>query len=364
MDNRSIMKRTIGVLITGIAASICLAGCSGNKASNEYVSVEGYKEVEVEDVTELEETTDEDIDSYIEAVLMQYATQEEIKDRAVESGDTVNIDFVGMIDGQVFDGGSSRAFNLQIGSGAFIEGFEDSIIGHLPGDTFDWNGRFPESYDSNPEFAGKEVAFTITVNYICGEMKLPELTDELVQMVSDESKTVEEYREEIKKLLSENTTADFDTSLQQAAWQEVLDKAEIKDYPEDEVEKMKAEIMDAYKNAAKEAEMEFSDFLEQYYQTSEEEFEKQLEDTIKDNLKERLVARAIAEKEKLIPDEKEMEKQLEAYAKESGYDSLKDLKSAYEENMGKSIDEDTLKDDIILKLVKEYLAENAVQVKK
>lgn len=359
------MKRKTAVLLTGIlAASIYLAGCSGNKASNEYVSVDGYKEVEVEDVTELEETTDEDIDSYIEAVLMQYATQEEIKDRAVESGDTVNIDFVGMIEGQVFDGGSSRGFNLQIGSGSFIEGFEDSIIGHLPGDTFDWNGKFPDSYDNNPDFAGRDVMFTITVNYICGESKLPELTDEFVQMVSEESKTVKEYREEVKKLLSDNTSTDYDISLQESAWREVLDNAEIKDYPEDEVEKMKAEIMDAYKNAAKEAEIELSEFLELYYQVSEEEFDKQIEETVKDNLKERLVARAIAEKEKLIPDEKEMEKELENYAHESGYESLDDLKRTYEENMGKSVDENTLKDDIILKRVKEYLAEHAVQVKK
>ena len=355
-----IMKRRAAVLLAGtLAVSVLLAGCSGNNAADEYVSVGGYKEVEVEDIEEPEETTDEDVNNYIEAVLTQYATQEEIKDREAKSGDTVNIDFVGKMDGEAFDGGSSRGFNLQLGSGSFIPGFEDSIIGHMPGDTFDWNGNFPDPYDNNPDFAGKEVVFTITVNYICGESKLPELTDEFVQTVSEKSKTVEEYKEEIKKQLAENGTTDFDVKLQESAWQAVLEKAEIKEYPEDEKKKMKTQIMNAYESAAKDAELELADFLQQYYGISEEDFNKQVDETIESSLKEKLVAQAIAKQEKLIPNEEEMKKELETLAKDSGYESLEALKSA----MGENADEEALKDIVILKRVKEYFAEHAEQVK-
>ena len=229
----------------------------------------------------------------------------------------------------------------------------------MPGDTFDWNGNFPDPYDNNPDFAGKEVVFTITVNYICGESKLPELTDEFVQTVSEKSKTVEEYKEEIKKQLAENGTTDFDVKLQESAWQAVLEKAEIKEYPEDEKKKMKTQIMNAYESAAKDAELELADFLQQYYGISEEDFNKQVDETIESSLKEKLVAQAIAKQEKLIPNEEEMKKELETLAKDSGYESLEALKSA----MGENADEEALKDIVILKRVKEYLAEHAVQVK-
>lgn len=343
-------------MVGALAASLFLTGCSGNSASNEYVSVGGYKEVEVEDIDEPEEVTDEDVDSYIEAVLTQYGTQEEIKDRAVADGDTVNIDFVGKMNGEAFDGGSSEGYNLVIGSGSFIPGFEDSIIGHKPEETFDWNGSFPEEYSNNPDFAGKDVTFTITVNYICGETTLPELTDEFVQTVSEKSKTVEEYREEIKKQLAENSTVDYDTTLQQSAWEAVLEKAEIKEYPEGEVEKYSQELIDQYKAAAEAYGVEYSDFLQQYYGVSEEDFEKQVQDAAEQSIKERLVAEAIADKEKLSPkNDDEWQKEYEALAEEYGYEDVDALMEI--------ADEDTLKSIIIINHVKEFLAEHAIQVK-
>ena len=99
-----------------------LAGCSGNRASNEYVSVGGYKGIEVADIEEPKEADEETVEEYIQAVLSQHSMQEEIKDRKVKSGDTVNIDFVGKMNGETFDGGSAEGYNLEIGSGSFIEG--------------------------------------------------------------------------------------------------------------------------------------------------------------------------------------------------------------------------------------------------
>lgn len=333
-----------------------MTGCSsGNNASNEYVSVGGYKEIEVADIQEPGEITDEDVDNYIEGIRNQNATTEEITDREVKSGDVVNIDFVGKMDGEEFDGGSSAGYNLEIGSGSFIPGFEDSIIGHMPGETFDWDGSFPDPYSGNPDFSGKPVTFTITVNYINGETIVPELTDEFVQSVSDESKTVKEYREEIKKMLSENSTTDYDMQLQEAAWQAVLEKAEIKGYPDGEVEQLKSQLVEQYKTAAKDAGMEVEDFLQQFYGMSEEDFNKQAEEAAKESIKQRIIADAIAGQEKLIPKDDELEKEYEALAKEYGYADVDALKEA--------ADEETLKDIIISNRVKKFLAKHAVQVK-
>lgn len=351
------MKRKAAVLLSGVlAASLFLTGCSGNNASNEYVSVGGYKGIEVADIEEPEEIDDEKVDEYIESVRSQYSTLEEIKDRKVKSGDIVNIDFVGKMDGEAFDGGSSEGFNLEIGSGSFIPGFEDSIIGHKPEETFDWNGNFPDPYTNNPDFSGKEVTFTITVNYICGETILPELTDDFVQTVSEESKTVDEYRKEIEKQLTENSTLDFDLQLQDAAWQAVLEKAEIKGYPDGELEKVKEQLMDPYKEAAEAEEIELEDFLQQYYGVNEEEFEKQAEEAAKNSIEQKLVAQVIAEKEKLLPSDAELEKEYENLAEDYGYEDVDSMKKA-------AGDEEILKEIVIQNRVREFLAKHAIQVK-
>ena len=114
------MKKKLAMLVAGtLAASMLLSGCSSNDASNDYVTVGGYKGIEVDDVEEPAEVTDDDVNNYIEAVRNQYATSEQITDRGVIAGDTVNIDFVGKMNGEAFDGGSSEGYDLKIGSGSF-----------------------------------------------------------------------------------------------------------------------------------------------------------------------------------------------------------------------------------------------------
>ena len=179
-----------------------------------------YKGVEVDEVEKADEVTDEDVDASIQATLQTNATTTEVTDRPVQEGDTATIDFTGKIDGAEFEGGSSTDYPLVIGSGSFIEGFEDSIVGHNIGDTFDWNGKFPDDY-SNADYAGKDVTFTITVKGI-GVEEVPELTDDFVQTVSEESKTVDEYKEEVKKQLEDEAETTYNDTLRQEVWQTVL----------------------------------------------------------------------------------------------------------------------------------------------
>lgn len=348
------MKKKLAVLVAGsLAASMLLAGCSSNNASNDYVTVGGYKEVEIEDIEE-PEVTDEDVEQYIQSVRSQYATQPEIKDRGVIAGDTANIDFVGKIDGEEFDGGSYDGYDLQIGSGSFIDGFEDSIVGHKPGETFDWEGKFPDDYH-NSDYAGKDVTFTITVNYIAGESVLPELNDEFVKKVSEESETVDEYKEEIKKQLTDSQTTDYDSQLQDAAWEAVLEKCEVKKYPEGSVEKYEDQIKAQYEQAAEAYDMELEDFLTQYYSMELDDFNKQVTAAAEETVRQQLVVEAIADKEKLTPNDQELEEEFEKLAESYGYEDVDALKEA--------ADEDTLKLIVLTNRVKEFLGEHAIQVK-
>lgn len=123
--------------------------------------------------------SDSDIDDYISNnILSNYKTTNEITNRAAENGDTVNIDFAGSIDGVAFDGGTGSDYDLTLGSGTFIDGFEDQIVGHMPGEPFDVNVTFPDDYQAT-NLAGKDAVFATTLNYI-NEDVTPDLTDDWV----------------------------------------------------------------------------------------------------------------------------------------------------------------------------------------
>lgn len=146
----------------------------------DYVTLpEDYADISID--AALGEVTDEDVSEYINSnILSSFATTEQITDRAAAMGDTVNIDYVGTIDGVEFSGGSAKGYELELGSGTFIDNFEDQIANHTPGETFEVNVTFPEDYGST-DLAGKAAVFTTTLNYIVGDTITPELTDTWVQ---------------------------------------------------------------------------------------------------------------------------------------------------------------------------------------
>ena len=135
------MKKKVAMLLTGVmAVSLMMTGCQSAKGlETENIKISVYKGVEVDKVDKPSEVTDDDVNTQIQSVLDENSTTEEVTGRAVKKGDTATIDFVGKMNGEAFDGGSSTDYPLEIGSNSFIDGFEDSIIGHNAGDTFDWN---------------------------------------------------------------------------------------------------------------------------------------------------------------------------------------------------------------------------------
>ena len=337
------MKKKAAVLLTGImTASLLLSGCQSSKGiENDNLKISQYKGVEIDEVDKADDVTDKDVTSFIDSVRESNAKTKTIKNRAVKKGDTVTIDFVGKMNGK-------------IGSNTFIEGFEDSIIGHKVGDKFVWNGKFPKNYSE--ELAGKKVSFTIKVKAIT-ESKTPELNDAFVKKVSSKSKTVAEYKKEVKKKLEQEAQDTYTESVESGAWEKVLSNTKVKKYDEKEQKKMENAWISQYKQYAKAYNMDYSKFLEQQMGMTEEEFNKQVKAAVKDTMKQNMVTEAIADKENIKMSKKDYNKELKAIAKSYGYSSNVDaLKKAFEEQ--------DLKDAALKNMVKEWLGKNCVQVAK
>ena len=157
------------------------------------MEIDGYKGIEVEKKST--EVTDELIDKEIEQVRERNSRLVTVEDRAAENGDTAVIDFEGFVDGVAFEGGKAEGYNLSLGSGNFIPGFEEQIVGHKTGEEFSIHVQFPDEYQAE-ELKGKDAEFKITLHEIKTK-ELPEVDDEFVQDVSDKE-TLEEYKEELK----------------------------------------------------------------------------------------------------------------------------------------------------------------------
>ena len=158
------------------------------------MEIDGYKGIEIEKKST--EVTDELIEKEIEQVRERNSRLFTVEDRAAENGDTAVIDFEGFVDGEAFEGGKSEGYNLSLGSGNFIPGFEEQIVGHKAGEEFSIFVNFPEEYQAE-KLQGKEAEFKIVLHEIKTK-ELPEVDDEFVQDVSDKE-TLEEYKEELRE---------------------------------------------------------------------------------------------------------------------------------------------------------------------
>ena len=203
-----------------------------------YITLGEYQNLTVEE-SPVEETTDEDVDAYIERQMIgNYSPVEVTEDRPVQENDTVNIDYAGYQDGEAFDGGTAQDQNLRIGSGSYIEGFEDGLIGHRKGETVTLNLTFPEDYEPNPDLAGQPVVFEVTINSIS---EPPTLTDEWAADNTDYD-TAQEYWDAQKEALIQERANEYESQVKSDLFQQVMENSQIKDYPEDILNDLKSDI--------------------------------------------------------------------------------------------------------------------------
>ena len=341
-------KRVLAILLAG---AMILTGCAKSTGlETEDLKISVYKGVEIAEVEKPAEIVEEDVEVEIQAILEANATVTQITDRAVQDGDTVDINFVGKVDGKEFDGGSADNYSLVIGSGAFIEGFEDSIIGHKIGETFDWNGKFPEEYTE--ELAGKDCVFTITVNAITVE-KSAELNDEFVKKVSETATTVEEYKEEIRTQLEESAQSNYDYAKKSAAWSKVLENTEVLVWPE-EVDEQYNGVIEQYKSISEYYKMDYAEFIASQMGATVEDFEAEMLKQVQEAEKEMMAAKAIAEKEGIELTDADYEEQLAYMAELYGYADAEAVKAAAEE--------EELREIALAFLVMDFVVEHCVQV--
>lgn len=227
-------KRIMAAVLTGMM--VFAVGCGSSNAGK--ITVGQYKGLEVTSVTE------DDVQAEIKAVLDDYATLE-LVDRAAQEGDTVNINYVGTQDGVAFEGGtddSEEGTNLELGSNAFIDGFEDGLIGAVAGEVRELNLTFPDPYQNNPDLAGQAVVFTVTVNTV-KETIVPELTDEFVSEYIGGYTTAQEYVDSIRETLNTNT-------YRQQILESLMDSSTVEEYDENAVKTEKENMVNSYKSYA------------------------------------------------------------------------------------------------------------------
>lgn len=233
-------KWKIAGICLAVAVAAAASGC-GKKTGTETTAAEStaaeteeyvaessvklgeYKGIAVT-VTEAS-VTDEEVENQIQQVLNSKAEYREV-DRAAQTGDQVNIDYKGLLDGEAFEGGTAEGYDLTLGSGSFIDGFEDGLVGAVKGDQKDLNLTFPDPYPKNPDLAGKAVVFEVTVNAV-KERSVPELTDEFVASVSPDDGTVEKYRESTRENLLEQKQLSIDNQRDTDILNAVVDNSEV-----------------------------------------------------------------------------------------------------------------------------------------
>lgn len=352
------MKKQLLAAAAAVVLTISMAGCaSGNTAYLSGLKASNYAEPCDYSAVPVEEAAPSVSDTYVE-YMVQYqlnnsATNEEVTDRDdVEDGDIVNIDYVGTKDGEEFSGGSATGYDLTIGSGTFIDGFEDGLIGHKVGEVVNLNLTFPDDYQQE-DLAGQDVVFKVTINKI-EQRVVPELTDDWVvsQNISGVS-TVDEYRDYVRQQLMAQAQSTYDSDVQSKIAQYMVENSTFKqDPPQAMIDRLTESMKTYYSQYAQQYGMELDDFLKTFMNADEDNPEQILTDNATDSAKELLVMKVIADKEDLNPSRTEFNTQLSNYAAQAGYSSVDEFK--------KSEDAESVRESMMLQNVLEFLQKSAV----
>lgn len=310
------------------------------------VKLGDYKNLEVSVDVE-KDVTDADVDAKIEAAQKNLA-ELVIKEDAAENGDTVVIDFEGKVDGVAFDGGTAQNHSLELGSGSFIPGYEEQLVGHKAGETVEVTVTFPEDYQAE-DLAGKEAVFTTTIHEVKSK-EVPELDDELAKDIDEEVETLAELKAKYKAQLTEEKEAQYTDAVETAAIEAAVANAEIVELPgemvHDEVHRAMNEFLGNMQQQGISADM--------YYQltgTSEEQLHTQFEGDADKRVRTNLVIEAVAAAENFETTQDEIDTEVA---------ELAETYNMPKEQVEKLLPADMLKHDIAAKKAVEVITSTAV----
>lgn len=358
------MKTKITSILLTLAMLVCAcAGCAdkdggGNSGTatekpydydlSKYVTVGNYKGLTA---TSSEFVfTDEDLQSQIAMILSDNAETVEVTDRAVQNGDTVNIDYTGYMDGEAFENGSDTGFDLVIGSGSFIEGFESGLIGAEKGETRTVDATFSDPYSNNPDFAGKTAQFEVTVNSITASVT-PEYNEDFIATYYPEYNTMAEFEAAVKLSAEENFNYENEMNIIDQVWSQIMENSTTLQYPEKEYQATFDAEVDYYEGIAQSY---YGTTLEDYLATYEgktiDEFKAELDIELKAYLDEQLVLYYIIRAEKLDLTDEDYQAGLAQYAIDFG---------ATEDQLVESYGEERLRYSIQWEKVLKFVVDNA-----
>ena len=315
------------------------------------VSLGKYKGVKVEKADL--DVTDADVDAEIDKQRNTNARTVEIADRAVQKDDMITLDFEGFVDGEAFKGGKGEDYPLTIGSGAFIPGFEEQLIGVEIGKETEVKVKFPADYQA-AELADKDAVFKCTVKAI-KEKQLPELNDEFASDVS-EFETLQEYREDARKKLVERKTAEAKAKKEDEAVKAVIEDSEM-ELPEAMIETQQRQIVNDFAQRLQMQGLSMEQYL-QYTGSSVEKMMEQVKPQAEERIKSRLVLEAVAAAEKLEATDEEFETELKKMADQYKMEVEK-IKGMMSEKEQKQI-----RDDLAVQKAADFVVENSKEAAK
>lgn len=309
------------------------------------VELGDYKGLEIE--KQDTELTDEEVETTINQRLEAMADMVIKEDGKVEEGDTVNLDFDGYVDGEQFEGGQADGYDLEIGSGMFIPGFEEQLVGLKVGEEKDVEVTFPEEYHAE-ELAGKPATFKTKINEIKTK-EVPELDDELANELDSEANTVDEYKENLRKQLAESKATEVENVQKEEAITKATDNAKV-DIPDAMIKTEEDRMLQEFAQRLQQQGLN----LETYFQISgqsEEDLRGQMKEDAEQRVKTNLTLAAIADAENIEASDEDVEKELETMSSQFGI-SVDDIKST----LGNT---DIVKNDVRVKKVIDLLVNEA-----
>ena len=290
------------------------------------ISVADYKGIEAPRVQK--DVTDEEVDQQVEANPQRNARVVSVDDRAAEMGDEVNLNFEGFFGDEAFEGGKGENYQLKLGSGQFIPGFEDQVAGHKIDEDFDVTVKFPEDYQME-DYAGKEAVFKCHINSISKE-ELPELDDEFVKDAS-EFDTVDELKADIRKKLEENAKNAADNAFENAVVVKLIDKVQDP-IPHCMFEHRAESLMNQFANQLKAQGVPMDMYL-QYTGMDQDSLKATYLDRAENEVKLRLALEKIAELENLSVSDEELEAEIAKLAEENNLTPEDVKKRIYTEDL-------------------------------
>ena len=291
--------------------------------------------------------SDAEVDAEIERLRDRNARKVEVTDRAAQNGDIVNIDFVGTVDGVKFDGGEADGYDLTLGSGSFIPGFEDQVVGMAIGEKKDVNVTFPENYQAE-NLKGKAAVFAVTLNAI-KEKVLPEVTDEFIKDATGND-TLDAYKAKTKERLQANLDRKANDETENSILAAIAEQTEV-EIPQAMIEREIDGLVQKFEYQLMYQGLKLQDYLD-FLKTTMADFRKQYEEQAAKNVKSQLIISKIIEEEKIEATEEEVDAKIAEQAK-----SVDKTAEEYKKNMDpRQID--YIRSDIVITKLFDFLKAN------